>query len=237
MLLLEAQQGLKVTEGRVADPEQLERVAEAENTQGHRISFAAQQYSVSGDIQESQDGLIAAAQHYERSGLAYLQAAEARIQLAEAAQTDAASSARAHASADYGYAASVYWYAGRSYADAYNFEHAAQAMESAAGAYVSQAVIREQDGRSQTASTLRVEATFRFLDAQRYYQQASDFRRNLATNLAAVGEDEAAGHERAQSDDLQRRAVAAGASVNQHGPEYHASYQSAYKGANKSSYK
>jgi hypothetical protein len=25
--------------------------------------------------------------------------------------------------------------------------------------------------------------------------------------------------------------------VNQHGPEYHASYQSAYKGANKSSYK
>lgn len=219
------------------DAVELERSAEHENSLGHRESFEAQQYSVSGEVQETQDRLTGAAQHYERAGLAYLDAARAWMNRAASEPSGAGQESRAHAGADYGFAASVYWYAGRSYADAYDFEHAAWAMESAAGAYVAHALIWEGEGRVQPAETLRVEAAFRYLDAQRYYQQASDFRRNLAGNLAAVGEREAAAEERAQSEELGNRAAAAGANVNQQGPEYHASYQAAYKGANKSAYK
>jgi len=221
----------------VPEPEQLEHTAESENSKGHGQSFAVQHYSVSGDVQEAQEGLAAAARHYQRSAQAYVDAAQAWVERATGASAPDAQTVRARAGADYGFAASVYWYAGRSFADAYDFEHAGEGMEAAAQAYVAQARIWEEDGRTQPAATLRVEAAFRYLDAQRYYQQASDFRRNLANNLAAVGERQSAAEEQTQADELERRAVAAGLSVNQQGPEYHAAYQSDYKGANKSAYK
>jgi hypothetical protein len=219
------------------DPEQLERAANEANTRGHTESFAAQRLSVSGDVQAAQESLTAAAQHYQRSGRSWVDAAGAWLTQSSDAAPAGGQSPRERAGADYGLAASVYWYGGRSYADAYDFEHAADLMEAAARAYVSQSALWEEDGRIQPAWTLRVEATFRYLDAQRYYQQASGFRSNLATNLDAVGERQAALEERAQAAELEQRAVAAGVNVNQHGPEYHASYEGAYKGANRSAYK
>jgi hypothetical protein len=221
----------------MADPEQLERTAKSDNSEGHRLSFAAQDDVLLGEVQQAQNGLGAAAHHYERSALAYVQAGQERM--ARAAERSAVEAQGEHdrASADFGLAASIYWYAGRSYADAYDFEHAASAMELAAGAYIAQAKLLEQAGRESAASTLRVEATFRYLDAQRYFQQAADFCRNLATNLAVVGEQRAAADERSHAEDLQRRAIAAAASVNEQGPEYHAGYEHVYLGRNRSEYK
>jgi hypothetical protein len=220
----------------MADPEQLERTAKEENSEGHRLSFAAQDDVLVGDVQQAQNGLGAAAHHYERAALAYMQAGHERIARTPSSP-DGARVERERASADYGLAASIYWYSGRSYADAYDFEHAGSAMEQAAGAYVAQAQLVEQVGLDSAALILRVEATFRYLDAQRYFQQASDFHRNLAGNLAAVGEQRAAAEERSHADTLQQRAVVAAASVNEQGPEYHAGYEHVYQGRNRSEYK
>jgi hypothetical protein len=221
----------------MADPELLEQSAKAENAEGHRRSFAAQDDVLAGDVQAAQNGLTEAAHHYERSALAYVQAGQERQARSLDRRGDEARVERERAGADFGLAASIYWYAGRSYADAYDFEHAGSAMELAADAYVAQAQLIEEAPSATGAATLRVEATFRYLDAQRYFQQASDFRRNLAANLAAVGERSAAEEERSHADELQRRASRAAASVNEQGPEYHAGYEHVYQGRNRSEYK
>jgi hypothetical protein len=221
----------------MVDRSQAERDARDENSRGHYDSFAAQDSSVRGDVQQTQDRLTAAAQHYDSAAHLYAAAAREHLEASEALGPDARVGERRSAAADFGFAASDYWYAGRAFADALDFARAGESMEGAAACYVDEARLREQDGQTQQASILRVEATFRYLDAQRYFEQATGFRRNLAANLDAVGERQAAAEERAQAATLESRARDAAARVDEHGPNYHGGYQNAYRGADKSSYK
>jgi hypothetical protein len=170
---------------------------------------------------------VAAAVHYHRAAAGFSAAAEEHLRLGSVDP----------AAADHGLAASDYWYAGRAYADGYDFEHAGEEMSASAAAYVAGARLREQEGRTAEASVLRVEASFRYLDAQRYYEQAAEFHRNMAGNFAAIGERTASADERRQAEDLEARARTAAARVNEQGPEFHLGYQDRYSGANRSEYK
>jgi hypothetical protein len=219
------------------DPSQLEREAAQQNSQGHQESFAAQHFNVLADVEEAHNRYVEAARHYHRAGADFAGAAEEHLRAAAVLEAVAGSVRRSQAATDHGLAASDYWYAGRAYADAYDFEHAGDEMEASARAYVAGARLCEGDGRLGESSTLRVEATFRYLDAQRYYEQAAEFHRNLAGNFESIGERRAAADERRQSGEIEDRARAAAASVNEQGPELHAGYQDRYSGANRSEYK
>jgi len=219
------------------DPLSLEREAAHENSQGHQQSFAAQHFNILADVEEANNRYVEAARHYHRAATAFVGAGEEHLRVAGLHAGEGATGRRGQAATDYGLAASDYWYAGRAYADGYDFEHAAEEMQASAAAYVQGAKVREEEGRASEASTLRVEASFRYLDAQRYYEQALEFHRNLARNFQAIGERRAASDERRQCSDLEAQVRAAAASVNQEGPEYHAAYQSSYAGANRSEYK
>jgi hypothetical protein len=219
------------------NPSLLEREAAHQNSQGHQESFAAQHFNVRADVQEAHNRYVEAARHYHRAAADFTAAAEEHLRVAAVLEAAAGSVRRSQAASDYGLAASDYWYSGRAYADAYDFEHAGDEMEASARAYVTGARLCEEGGRLGEASTLRVEASFRYLDAQRYYEQSAEFHGNLAGNFEAIGERRAAADERRQSGELEERARSAGASVNEQGPELHAGYQDRYAGANRSEYK
>lgn len=210
------------------DPEQLERDAERANVDGHEESFAAGYYNVRSDVQAARQRLTLAAQYYSLSAQYYAEAAVEHLTRSREAGPAERSRERELAGADCGNAAAEHWYSGRAYADAYEFEPAAEAMEAAAGSYVAEARLREENGDPTQGFTLRRMANFRYLDAARYFMQAAADRARRAGELSAEDRRRAAAEERGAAAALERRAQAAALKAAAEAPKYHAGYQQAY---------
>lgn len=213
----------------MAEAAELERRAGAQNSAGHYESFAALDSKVHADPQEARRRHTEAARHYFQAADGYVEAARAHLNSTESGDSEARARERQRAAADYGLAASDYWYAGRAYADAYDFEHAAEQMAAAAATYVAEAKLHEEDGELETASTLRTIARFRYLDAQRYFLQASQLHQRLAAAFEASGARQASAEERRQAAEWDRHARTAAADADREGPKHHAAYQPAYQ--------
>jgi hypothetical protein len=210
------------------DPTQLEREAEAANVDGHEHSFAAGSHSVRGETDAARRRLGLAAQFYSLSARNYAEAAVEHLTQSRDASPEERARERELAGKDCGNAAAEHWYSGRAYADAEQFEPAAEEMEGAAGSYVAEAKLREENGNPEDGYTLRRMANFRYLDAARYFMQAVAEERERVAELAAEGRLQAAAEGRSRAEALEVRAQAATAKAGDEAPKYHQGYQEAY---------
>ena len=208
----------------------MERDAERANDDGHEASFAAGAYRVRGDVDLARERLILAAQHYSLAAHCYAEAAVERLRDSRRAGGEQGSKERELACAGCGNAAAAYWYAGRAYADAAEFERAAEAMAAAAGSYVAEAQLREEHGGPSEGFTLRRMANFRYLDAARYFMQAVAAHTGRSEELQAEGRHQNAALERSRAERLERRARDATCKAGDEAPKYHAEYQQTYQG-------
>ncbi len=210
------------------DPIELEFQAESANMEGHEHSFAAGYYHVRGDVDAARSRLRAAAKHYSLSAHRYAEAAVEHLSRSREGGAADRAQRREAASRDCGNAAAEHWYAGRAFADAEEFEPAGVEMEGAAGSYVAEARLREENGDPAEGYTLRRMANFRYLDAARYFVQAAGTLRSEADQLMAEGRSRAAAEARTRAAELEARASATTLKAADEAPKYHQGYQGAY---------
>lgn len=210
------------------DPSEHEKAAERANVDGHEESFAAGYFNVQGDVEAHHKKLALAAGYYSLSAHYYAEAVVEHLARSRDAAPEERARERELAGKDCGNAAAEHWYSGRAYADSEQFERAAEEMEGAAGSYVAEAKLREENGDPTEGYTLRRMANFRFLDAARYFMQAVAEHARRAGEFMAEGRSQAANDAQAQSVALELRAEAATIKAGDEAPRYHQGYQEAY---------
>jgi hypothetical protein len=211
------------------DAIELENEAGKANSEGHHCSFAAHRARVDGDERGQHDRLSQAAAYYSLAAHFYAEAAVEHLSSSRAAGPEDRLRQRDLAKADCGRAAADRWYAGRAYADAFEFEAAGREMGAAAGDYVAESRLREEDGETGEAITLRRMANFRYLDAQRYFLQAAATERELADELRNSGQNAAADQAVARTTEAEAQAAIAEKNAQAEAPRYHAGYEQAYR--------